>query len=106
MSAIEPGEPITIKYGNGHTIKGVALSARQKRKIHQLITETKDLPKTQEAFVRLLDIAEEALRIAVPNITEEQLDTLDERQQLEIAGQSLVANYLTDEDRKKSESQP
>jgi len=106
MAAIEPGEPIEISYGNGHTIIGVALSARQKRRIHQLISETQDLPKTQASFVRLLDIAEEAVRLAVPDITDDQLDTLDERQQLEIAGQALVANYISETDRKKSESQP
>jgi len=106
MAYLEPGERFTVKYGNGHTIEVVALSGRQKRKVMSLVDEVSQMQSTMQSKTRLFDIAEEAFLLCCPDASDELMDKLDERLQLEIVGQTLQGATLSDEDKKKYESQP
>ena len=101
MTAIEPGEKFKVSYGNGHEIEVTALSGRQKRKVLSLIDEVSQLQTSASSKARLFDIAEEAFLICVPNATDELIDRMDERMQIEIVGKTLSGISLSDDDKKK-----
>lgn len=106
MAYLEPGERFTVNYGNGHTIEVVALSGRQKRKVMSLVEEVSQIQAVTKSKTRLFDIAEEAFLLCCPDASDELMDRLDERLQLEIVGQTLQGATLSDDDKKKSASQP
>jgi hypothetical protein len=104
MSKIEPGERFKVGYGNGHSIDVLALNLRNKRKLIELVERVSGLAATSESKAILFDIVEEALRICVPGLTDELLDTLDEGMGMEIVTATLGGQVLSDDDKKKSES--
>lgn len=104
MAAIEPGERFKVGYGNNHSIDVLSLNMRQKRKLIELVEKVSGLAATSESKVALFDIAEEALRICVPDLTDEQLDTLDEGMAMEIITATLGGQVLSEDDKKKLES--
>lgn len=103
MKQLEPGTPFEVTYGDGHKIEVAALSARNKRRLFQMLEETKTIEKGPAGSIRVLDLAEEMVRICVPGISEEQLDSMNESQQIEIAGLTIQGGMLSDDDAKKSE---
>lgn len=100
MPAIEPGERFTVEYGNGHKTNVVALSLRQKRKIMQLLLHVQDLKITTASIDDLYAKCEEMVRMCCPDITEEQLDKLDESLAMEIASATLAGAVLDPEEKK------
>ena len=101
---IEPGDLIPVEYGNGHTIAAKALSGRGKRKLMQLLEELQEVQESKTSIGKVFDLAEQAFLLCVPDATDEQIEKMDEKQQLEIAGKVLASTVLTDEQRKKLES--
>jgi hypothetical protein len=101
---IEPGDLIPIEYGNGHTIIAKALSGRGKRKLMQLLEELQGVQESKSNIGKVFDLAEQAFLLCVPDATDGQIEKMDEKQQLEIAGKVLASTVLTDEQRKKLES--
>lgn len=103
MTPLEPGDKFKVGYGNGHVIEVVALSGRQKRKLLALMEEINALKTEAASKVRVFDIAEEAVRICVPDLTDEQIEKMDETQQLEIAAATMAKAALSEDEIKKSE---
>lgn len=103
MTPLEPGDKFTVGYGNGHTIQVVALSGRQKRNVIAMLEEIKSLQAESASKLRLFEIAEDAVRVCVPGLTEEQIDKMDETQQLEIVGKTIAKAALSEDEIKKSE---
>jgi hypothetical protein len=104
---LEPGERFTIEYGNSHQISVVALSARAKRRLVAMIKEIQTLqPQGVDGLERLYELAEEGVKVCVPDITDAQLEAMDEQQQLEIVGKTLAGASPTEEQQKKLESPP
>lgn len=103
MKAIEPGDRFTVRYGNDREIEVVALSGRGKRKLLGLLGEVKTLDKTPEGAARVYEIAEELLKLCVPGVTDEVIETMNETHQFEIANATIAEQMLTEDDRKKSE---
>ena len=99
-AALEPGETFEIEYGNGHTIQVVALSLRQKRRITQLLLQVQNLEVTVESIDELYSNCEDMVRMCCPDITDEELDKLDERLSMEIASNTLAGAALTAEEKK------
>ena len=106
MKPIEPGDTFTIEYGCDHRIEVVALNMRQKRKVMGIVDEVSEIEAASSSRAKLFDLAEEALKICVPSITEEQIDTIDEIMAMEIIGATLSKQGLSNDEEKKSESQP
>ena len=100
MPAIEPGEPFTVQYGNGHTIEVVALSLRQKRLITQLLISVQNLTVTAESIDDLYGKCEDMVRMCCPTVTEEQMEQLDECLSMEIASNTLAGAALDGEEKK------
>lgn len=98
MSAIEPGEKFRVGYGRGRSIEVTALSLRRKRQLLLLLETIKT------GGIEAFKATEDALRMAVPDITDEQLDTLDEVMAMEIVSATIGLTQLTEDDQKKSES--
>lgn len=101
---IEPGDKFQVSYGNGHTIEVVALSMRQKRKVMELVDRVSKLETSGESRAVLFEIAEDALKLCVPGITDETLDRFDETMAMQIVGATLGKQAVDNEEQKKSES--
>ena len=106
MRSIEPGEVFTVKYGNEHEVEVVSLSMRQKRRMVELIEQVSSLSETGESRVKLFDIAEQALQICVPGLSDEFLDTINEDMAMEIITGTMAGQMITADDKKKSELPP
>ena len=103
MTALEPGDRFKVSYGNDHVIEVVALSGRQKRSLIAMFEEIKELQTSAASKVRLFEITEDALRLCCPDITDEQIDKMDEQHQMEIAGKTLAKAALSEDELKKLE---
>ena len=106
MSRVEPGETFSIQYGNGHSIEVMALNMRQKGKLIAIVEQVSGLAESNQSRAKLFELAEQALKICVPNVDESTLDTLDEQMAMEIITATLSGQFVSDDDKKKSESQP
>jgi hypothetical protein len=102
---VEPGQKFTITYGADHPIEVIALTARQKRGLVGIIKAIQQLDtRTVDALEVMYDLAEQGVKICCPDITEEQLSSMDENQQLEIVGKTIAGALLAAGEQKKSES--
>lgn len=101
---IEPGDRIPVDYGRGKTVVAKALSGRGKRRLISVLEEIGQVKEEGSNLGRLFDLAEAAFKICVPDASEELLESMDERQQIEIAGKVMATSFLTEEQRKKLES--
>ena len=103
MSRIEPGDRFTVKYGNGHTVDVIGMNGRQKSKVLSIIDRVQSLDESKDGRAVLFELAEEALRLCVPNCTEEFIESLNESMQLEIVGAAIGEQALSEDDKKKLE---
>lgn len=101
---VEPGDDIPVEYGRGKTVVAKALSGRGKRRLVALLQQMDAVKVQPENVVKVFELAEEAFKLCVPDASEELLETLDERQQIQVAGKVLATTHLTEEQRKKLES--
>ena len=102
--AVEPGDEIPVEYGRGKVVIAKALSGRGKRRLVALLQQMDAVKEQPENVVKVFELAEEAFKLCVPDASEELLETLDERQQIQVAGKVLATTHLTEEQRKKLES--
>ena len=93
---LEPGQDLEITLQSGRLVKAKTLSLRKKAKVIDLLEEA---TKGTQAWRRLIEVVE----VCCPDITEEELDAIDERAAGEIAAATLAAASLSGEERKKSE---
>lgn len=103
--SVEPGQPFRIGYGNGKSVEVVALSLRGQKKLAAayaaiLSAETSGGPT---AFNDAFELVEAALRLSLPNVTDEFLETINSMMACEIVSKHLSGQALTNDDRKKSE---
>jgi hypothetical protein len=95
---LEPGVKFPIEYGTGKTLEAISLSLRQQQKVMQLLVDGDSGDQLKK-----LEVAEVALKICFPGITEEQLDTLNYNMALEVIGKAMAATRLNVDEQKKSE---
>ena len=100
VQPIEPGEPLQVNYGRGKTANCKSLSLRQKRKVVECMEVAAG---NESTTTQKLDSLENALRLCWPDITEEQLDTIDDVMAVEIVSGVLANNRVSPEQAKKSE---
>lgn len=100
---VEPGESYTITYGDGKTVQAKALGFRGQRKLVSLIDEIQsgDLKQAER-----MDVIEQILRLAIPDVSDEWLDSITIDTATEIMSIAARNGRLSEEDRKKLESQP
>lgn len=97
MAHIEPGEEFAVNYGTkGKSLTAVSLSLRQQREVMKLVAGADQL-QSDEKF----DLAEQALRLCFPGITEEQIDGLNYNMACEAIGQALSATRPDEDEEKK-----
>ena len=103
---IEPGDKFTVEYG-GKTAVVVALAGRKERELAKQIAAIAELENIggAETF-KIFELTYEAIKLAMPDATEDELDLLDAKSMMEICGKCLGKQALSDEDKKKLESQP
>lgn len=100
MTAIEPGDEFEIEYGRGHRLTVRALSGRQKRRVADLFARVQGLSEDPEGVAELYNLAEQLFKLAVPDATDELIDTLDEEMQLTIASKVLAKAAASPEEKK------
>jgi len=98
---LERGEPVEITYGNGHKITAKALGGREKIRLLKIFRELEGMESNASGAIKVLELAEEAFLICVPDASDELIESLTETQQFEIAGNVLLSASVTDEQRKK-----
>lgn len=95
---IEPGESFPVEYGSrGKHLTAVSLSLRQQREVMKLVANA-DAVQSDEKF----DLAEKALRLCFPEITDEQIDSLNYNMACEAIGNALAATRPDEVQEKKS----
>lgn len=121
---IEPGEPFTIEYGNGHELTVIALAGRKQGQVLTLLTEIGRAEETKD-YSFAAELVEKALAVCLGggaeggNETEparqkreaanakaaEMFDTvLDIESASDIVRSTLNKQSLSEADKKKSES--
>ncbi len=97
MAHIEPGERFDVPYGTkGKSLSALSLGLRKQREVMKLVAGA-DSVQTDRKFV----LAEEALRICFPNITDEQVDDLNYNMTCEAIGHALAATRPDEDEEKK-----
>lgn len=100
MASIEPGEKFLVGYGNGKSVEVQALGMRQKRAVLKLIITLQAGGDPDTVF----SAAEEALRVFIPGMKDEFLDSINEAMAMDILKAAIAEQSLSEDDRKKSES--
>lgn len=100
-ASLEPGDEFEIEYGNGHRLTVRALNGRAKRKIAALLGKAQKFDPETDSAETVYEVAEEAMRLAVPDCSENFIESTDESQQFDIVGKVLANQYVSDETKKK-----
>lgn len=103
MSAIEPGTPFRITYGDGRTLEAKALGFRKQR---ALIAVLDEIRKPETSQCEKLDAIESAIKLCLPDLPEDWFDTVTVETASEVMGKLASNGQVTDDERKKSDSQP
>ena len=98
---IEPGQEFVVGYGAGKQATVVALGLRKQRLLAAVVRKLMDLEGDPQKSIQLFDHAEEAIRMAMPGVTDEFLDEIDAESAIEIAGACLGKQRLSEDERKK-----
>lgn len=103
MGSVEPGQPFRITYGDGRTLEAKTLGFRKQRALIAVLDEIRDESTSQ---VEKLDAIENAIKLCVPDLPDDWFDTVTVETASEVMGKLASNGQVTDEERKKSESQP
>jgi hypothetical protein len=98
---IEPGQEFEVAYGDGRSVTVVALGLRKQRELAAIVRKLMELEGDPKKSIQLFDHAEDAIRMAIPNVTDEYLDTIDAESAIEIAGACLGKQSLSEDEQKK-----
>lgn len=103
--SVEPGQPFRVGYGNGKSVEVVALSLRGQRKVSKAYSAilSAETSKSPSAFDEAFGLVEDALRLSLPNVSDEFLETINSSMACEIVSKHLMGQALTPDDKKKSE---
>ena len=101
---IEPGESFEVGYGNGKSATVVSLSLRKQKEVSKLVKQLIEIESKGDALEATdsFDLAEQALRVCMPDLTDEFLDTIDAFNAIEIASNTLGKQRLSNEQKKTS----
>lgn len=103
MSALEPGSPFRITYGDGRTLEAKALGFRKQRALIAVLEEIRN-PATSQ--VQKVDAIESAIRLCLPDLPDDWFDTVTVETASEVMGKLASNGQVSEDDKKKSESQP
>jgi len=102
---IEPGEEFQVRYGNDKRATVICLSGSAKRKLSGVLAEILKAEKSGDP-IRVLEAADsvyDALKMVMPNATEEFLESIDEQFASQIVFNTYGKQSVSDDDKKKSE---
>ena len=102
---IAPGEPFEVSYASDKRATVICLSLSSQRKLASLVKSMIAAEQSGDPMqcADLFDMAESAIRIAIPDVTDEFLDTIDAQMAIEISTACLGKQSVSDDDKKKSE---
>lgn len=102
---LAPGDPFTVEYGGGKRVTVVALSLSKQRKLAALVKSMILAEGSGDALkaIASFDAADEAVRMAIPDVSDEFMETIDASDAVTIASACLGKQSVEDEDKKKSE---
>ena len=103
MSSVEPGTPFRITYGDGRTLEAKTLGFRKQRALIAVLDEIRDPDKSQ---VEKLDAIEKAIKLCLPELPDDWFDSVTVETASEVMGKLASNGQVSDEERKKSDSQP
>jgi hypothetical protein len=103
MAAVEPGEKYRLTYGDGRTLEATTLGFRKQRALIAVLSEIKDPAKSQ---IEKIDAIERAIKLCLPDLADDWFDTVTIETASEVMGKLASNGQLSEEDRKKSDSQP
>lgn len=98
MSAIEPGTPFRISYGDGRTIEAKALGFRKQRALIAVLDEIRN-PETSQA--QKLDAIEAAIKLCLPDLPDDWFDSVTVETASEVMGKLASNGQVSDDERKK-----
>lgn len=102
MSALEPGSPFLITYGDGRTLEAKALGFRKQRALIAVLDEIRD-PNTSQ--VKKIDAIEAAIKLCLPDLPDDWFDSVTVETASEVMGKLASNGQVSDDERKKSELQ-
>ena len=102
---IQAGDEFQISFGGGKVLTAKALTLGQQRKLSKCVSKLIKIEESGDGLA-LFDLADEALKIAVPDDAKRLVDEIDAEQAIEIATKVLGKQSLSDDELGKSESQP
>jgi hypothetical protein len=103
MTAVEPGEKYRLTYGDGRTLEATTLGFRKQRALIAVLSEIKDPAKSQ---IEKMDAIERAIKLCLPELSDDWFDTVTIKTASEVMGKLATNGQLSEEDRKKFDSQP
>jgi len=103
MSKVRPGTPFEVEYGDGLKATVQVLSLPKQQLLASVVRKMQEAEKSQDGLV-LFDLCRDALDIAMVEVTDEFLETIDGEDALSIAVATLNKTGLNDDEEKKSES--
>jgi len=103
MGSVEPGQPYRITYGDGRTLEAKTLGFRKQR---ALIAVLDGLRNENASQVQKLDAIEQAIKLCLPDLQDDWFDTVTVETASEVMGKLASNGQVSDEERKKFESQP
>ena len=98
---IIPGDKFDVVYGDCRTATVVALGLGDQRKLATVVRKLIALEEDQTQAIDIFDYAEEALRLAMPKVTEEFLNEIDAEMAIEIATKTLGKQAVSEDEQKK-----
>lgn len=101
--AIEPGEEYRVTYGDGRTLIAKAIGFRKQRALLAALERVRDPQLSQ---VEKIDAIADSIRICVPDLQDEWFDSVTIETASEVMGKLASNGQLTEDEKKKSDSQP
>lgn len=101
---IEPGDLFYVEYGNGKRAQVRSLNLRQQRLVSKRLIDAMKAGKAMEGGAvpddNPFDITEECLRVVMPDVTDEFIDTLSNELAQEIVEKCLSMEAISEEEKK------
>jgi len=105
MASIEPGDVFDVEYGSGRKVQVKALSLREERQAIKLVSSIQNSGGNVDV---IFDAIEALLKLLCVNYSDTFIDDnrINRSAAMEIANKAINAGSLTEDERKKSGSQP